>query len=104
VYSAHLGGCERFGRNQSGVCEIYFATNNPGSRLQNDLVLSFGFAFALSASRSVCDQSVAFLRTRPELGANEFVYRAAFHPNVRGWLLLLGPPACVFLLRWRAAR
>jgi hypothetical protein len=45
-----------------------------------------------------------FLRTRPELGANDFVYRASFLPNVRGWLLMLGPPAIVFLVRWHAAR
>jgi len=47
---------------------------------------------------------LAFLRTRPELGANGFVYRVTLHLNVRGWLLLLGLLAIVFLLRWRAAR
>ena len=42
---------------------------------------------------------LAFLRTRPTVGKNDFTYRASFHPNVRGWLILLGPLALVLLLR-----
>jgi len=44
-----------------------------------------------------------FLRARPELAANDVVYRASFRVNVKGWLLLFGPIAFLLLLRWRAA-
>ena len=45
---------------------------------------------------------IAFLRTRPPLGPNDFVYRTSIHLNVTGWLLLLLPIGLVVLLRWRA--
>ncbi len=47
---------------------------------------------------------LALLRARPHLGPNDFVYRTSFHPNVSGWVVLLGPVALILLLRWRAAR
>jgi hypothetical protein len=59
VYSAHLGRCQRFGSNQSGVCDVYAPSNNSlqstGSRLQNDLELSIGFAFALNRTAQAPD-------------------------------------------------
>ncbi len=47
---------------------------------------------------------IAFLRTRSQLGPNDFVYRTSIHINMTGWLLLLVPIALVLLLRWRATR
>jgi len=55
VYAARLGQCTRAGGNQPGVCEVYsFSRSNQStsSKLQNDLVLSLGIAFACCPSGS----------------------------------------------------
>jgi hypothetical protein len=46
VYAAHLGPCTRTGPGRGSVCDVYGerAGRSTGSRLQNDLVLSLGFA------------------------------------------------------------
>lgn len=50
MYSAHLGPCRRSGAAGPGVCTVFGnnAGRTTGSRLQNDLVLSLGFALDLS--------------------------------------------------------
>src|SRR5437899_5401735 len=48
VYFAHLGPCTRSGPGSGGVCDVFgeWAARTTGARLQNDLVLSVGIAFA----------------------------------------------------------
>jgi hypothetical protein len=50
VYAAHLGPCTRTGPGSGSVCDVFGenAGRSTGSRLQNDIVLSLGFAFTMS--------------------------------------------------------
>jgi hypothetical protein len=52
MYPARLGPCTRTGDPELNVCDIYHhrAGLSAGSRFQNDLVLSLGFAFALNGT------------------------------------------------------
>lgn len=51
VYAAHLGPCTRTGPGVGSVCDVYSenAGRSTGSRLQNDVELSLGFALRLEA-------------------------------------------------------
>jgi hypothetical protein len=50
TYPARLGPCTRTGAPEQGVCDVVgnAAGRTTGSRLQNDIVLSLGFAFAVN--------------------------------------------------------
>jgi hypothetical protein len=50
TYPARLGLCTRTGPGSGSVCDVVgnAAGGTTGSRLQNDIVLSLGFAFAVN--------------------------------------------------------
>lgn len=66
-YAARLGPCGRTGPGYGGVCDVFGenAARTTGSRLQNDVVLSLGFAFPLASRNGSASTTARRSRSSP---------------------------------------